>query len=298
MNLVGPILGFTELNAGRLACGGIGQQLLTAGQTSWASTVTTNPSIFLNTQTLLNIWALLPTQNVGANVLNGIPAAASWQNPDVFWLQEAELRTSWVNVSNFAVELTAYYFKPRMDIPNIAAYASPALMFSNTLLAQGTSMTTTMLATTPFMNHGWCSLFKCYKSKKEVIDAGDSRFFNITFKKGQRIDVNKLGVKSGLEGAVTFSLHSTMKRGLSKFIMYRIQGTVGNDSVLKDTDHVTTGLATLDYRTEFRYKVRSISMTNPRNVIMSGTGFGASAGFTAFNTMLEATDAGGVAAYA
>lgn len=290
------------LGAGRIA-GTAGSQLLTGGavaDSGWDATATGTPSLLLPVSQINILQSILDVGVLGAPTLNAIPAAANFQRPDRFRLNWAKLETTYQNVNNYGHNVTLYYCKVRRDILNVAAYDTIDEILSNSFVAEGSNITGGMLQATPFMAHMFCSLIKIYHVKKVFVGAGDEMIVRLSHLKPRIFDINRWSLKSAATGAVTYTQEYVAAGGITKFVLYRVQGVVGNDSTTKTSATVTTGAPTFDFKTEIKYQICSIFGGVTQNRAGGSTATGGSTNVlpvpaVAFNTTTLDTDLQSVA---
>jgi len=264
----------TQLGAGRLTLATGGSQLLIANAATdvvWEATGSSTPSMFLPVSQLLlmqqQLNNIIVSQN--ANSFNALPAAGNYQRPDRYLLEKAELETVYQNCNNFGHNVTLYYCRPRKDILYNASYDSVDEILANSFTAEGNTITGGMLSTTPFMAHQFCQLFKIYHVRTAFVGAGDEMVVRLSRKRPKLIDINSWYLKSAPSGAVTYTQEYVAARGLTKFVMYRVQGTVMGPSSAPDATNVTTGPPTFDFKTQFKFTIRAVLGGQTQNYLMS-----------------------------
>lgn len=259
---------FTGVLSGRISVAAQGQQVMQGGSTDWKYLSITNPCILLPVVELIDIWDGLPVQNISSSTINATPGAGTYQNPDRFWISEALTKCSISNPNNYPVNVQAYYFKPRRDVPNQSGYASINTILDASFTSQTVgSVTSTGLSSTPFMAHVFCQMFKCYKVKKTMYGPGEQGTYTLSRKRPLFVDVNRFLTKSAATGAITYNQAYYALRECTKFIVFRIWGGVANDATTKTS--VSVDPASIDFITNIRVVAHPVIQSVSTNLIIA-----------------------------
>lgn len=226
--------------------------------------------MLLPTSTLAKLFDILPVvSNSFANTLGTAPTAAQYIQPSKMYIRKAWVKTTWQNVCNYGISLEAYYCKPRQNLGTVNNTVDQ--IYGAGWAQEGSTSTQVTYGTSPFQNHAFVSIFKIYKVKKIFIPAGEGRVLTLSRKKPIIMDYNKFSYASGPTSAQTFVVLYDMLKGISKFILYRFKGIVGNAATDPDYTDVTTGVGIMDFVTEHHYEIQSLLQPLPINTTMAST---------------------------
>lgn len=230
-----------------------GNQILVAPNV-WTFTNATNPVCgIMECQAFEKILGQMSVEIVAALAPNALPVAGNYEKPDRFVIRGCSASTTLVNQTQAGAWVEAFYCVARRDIPNVNAspYSAPSALLTQSFSDQGSTLSGTSLGTTPFQSKKWCQLFKIYKTKKLFMPSGANAQFTISRKKPYLVDFEKYGTKSGITGAITYSIFLGALKNVTKFIVFRFWGNPTNDVTTKTT--VTTSALAIDSVTTYNY---------------------------------------------
>lgn len=273
---IGGHLNVACLSTGRPS-GVIGEWTISCNaNATFDATGVNSPTLLLPTSLIAVLFDMLPIVPSSFAASSGTaPAANQWLQPHKMYIRSAKVKTSWQNVNNYGLTLEAYYCKPRQDLGTVnntidQIYAAGWNQESDPT-GGSADWAAPSLASTPFDNHLFCKKFKIYKVKKRFVPAGEGCSFTLTRKKPFIIDINRFAYASNTISTATYIVTQDMLKGISKFILYRFKGIVGNAATTPGQTNVTVGIGTMDYVTEHRYQIQSLVQPMPINTIMASS---------------------------